>query len=132
VTIIKVITNFRYQWTQLLVTIYQHQKLYLLKTYGILMAYLLGSFGKYRTLIYLARIKLICCNSVNLNGLLYNLPRINKIETCFSQSSRSTDVVDLWEFINWNNFVPRTYGAFLTSQYRHDYGCYNFKARVSL
>ena len=72
------------------------------------------------------------CNSVNLNGLLYNLPRINKIETCFSQSSRSTDVVDLWEFINWNNFVPRSYGGFLTSQYRHDYGCYNFKARVSL
>ena len=72
------------------------------------------------------------CNSVNLNGLLYNLPRINKIETCFSQSSMSTDVVDLWEFINWNNFVPRSYGGFLTSQYRHDYGCYNFKARVSL
>lgn len=72
------------------------------------------------------------CNSVNLNGLLYNLPRINKIETCFSQSSRSTDVVDLWEFIDWNNFVPRSYGGFLTSQYGHDYGCYNFKARVSL
>lgn len=72
------------------------------------------------------------CNSVNLNGLLYNLPRINKIETCFSQSSKSTDVVDLWEFINWNNFVPRSYGGFLTSQHRHDYGCYNFKARVSL
>lgn len=72
------------------------------------------------------------CNSVNLNGLLYNLPRINKIETCFSQSSRSTDVVDLWEFINWNEFVPRSYGGFLTSQHRHDYGCYNFKARVSL
>lgn len=72
------------------------------------------------------------CNSVNLNGLLYNLPRINKIETCFSQSSRSTDVVDLWEFINWNKFVPRSYGGFLTSQYKHDYGCYNFKARVSL
>ncbi len=59
VTMVKVVTNFRYQWTQLLVTIYQHQKLYLLKTYGILMAYLLGSFGQYRTLIYLARIKLI-------------------------------------------------------------------------
>lgn len=72
------------------------------------------------------------CNSVNLNGLLYNLPRINKIETCFSQSSRSTDVVDLWEFINWNKFVPRSYGGFLTGQFRHDYGCYNFKARVSL
>lgn len=72
------------------------------------------------------------CNSVNLNGLLYNLPRINKIETCFSQSRRSTDVVDLWEFINWNEFVPRSYGGFLTSQYRYDYGCYNFKARVSL
>lgn len=72
------------------------------------------------------------CNSVNLNGLLYNLPRINKIETCFSQSSRSTDDVDLWEFINWNEFVPRSYGGFLTSQYRHDYGCYNFKAHVSL
>ena len=72
------------------------------------------------------------CNSVNLGGLLYNLPNINKIETCFSQSSRSTDVVDLWEFINWNKFVPRSYGGFLTSQYRHDYGCYNFKARVSL
>lgn len=72
------------------------------------------------------------CNSVNLNGLLYNLPRINKIETCFSQSSRSTDDVDLWEFINWNEFVPRSYGGFLTSQYKHDYGCYNFKAHVSL
>lgn len=72
------------------------------------------------------------CNSVNLNGLLYNLPRINKIETCFSQNSKSTDVVDLWEFINWNNFVPRTYGGFLTSSFRHDYGCYNFKASVSL
>jgi hypothetical protein len=72
------------------------------------------------------------CNSVNLNGLLYNLPRINRIETCFSQSSRSTDVVDLWEFINWNEFVPRSYGGFLTGQSRHDYGCYNFKARVSL
>lgn len=72
------------------------------------------------------------CNSVNLNGLLYNLPRINKIETCFSQSSRSTDDVDLWEFINWNEFVPRSYGGFLTSQYEHDYGCYNFKAHVSL
>lgn len=72
------------------------------------------------------------CNSVNLDGLLYNLPRINKIETCFSQSSRSTDVVDLWEFINWNNFVPRSYGGFLTSQYSHDYGCYNFKAHISL
>lgn len=72
------------------------------------------------------------CNSVNLGGLLYNLPNINKIETCFSQSSRSTDVVDLWEFINWNKFVPRSYGGFLTSQYKHDYGCYNFKARVSL
>ena len=72
------------------------------------------------------------CNSVNLGGLLYNLPNINKIETCFSQSSRSNDVVDLWEFINWNKFVPRSYGGFLTSQYRHDYGCYNFKARVSL
>ena len=24
------------------------------------------------------------CNSVNLGGLLYNLPNINKIETCFS------------------------------------------------
>lgn len=72
------------------------------------------------------------CNSVNLNGLLYNLPRINKIDTCFSQNSRSTDVVDLWEFINWNEFVPRSYGGFLTSQGGHDIGCYNFKASVSL
>lgn len=72
------------------------------------------------------------CNSVNLGGLLYNLPNINKIITCFSQSSRSTDDVDLWEFINWEKFVPRSYGGFLTSEYRRDYGCYNFKAHVSL
>ena len=72
------------------------------------------------------------CNSVNLGGLLYDLPNINEIRTCFSQSSRSTDDVDLWEFINWNNFVPRSYGGFLTSEYRRDYGCYNFKAHVSL
>ena len=72
------------------------------------------------------------CNSVNLGGLLYNLPNINEIRTCFSQSSRSTDDVDLWEFINWEKFVPRSYGGFLTSEYRRDYGCYNFKAHVSL
>lgn len=72
------------------------------------------------------------CNSVNLGGLLYNLPNINEIRTCFSQSSRSTDDVDLWEFINWEKFVPRSYGGFLTSEYRRDYECYNFKAHVSL
>lgn len=72
------------------------------------------------------------CYSQNLEGLLYDLPNINEIRTCFSQDSRSTDDVDLWEFINWEKFVPRSYGGFLTSGYRHDYGCYNFKAHVSL
>lgn len=72
------------------------------------------------------------CNSVNLGGLLYNLPNIDEIRTCFSQSGKSNDDVDLWEFINWNNFVPKTHGGFLTNGYRHDYGCYNFKAHVSL
>jgi hypothetical protein len=64
--------------------------------------------------------------------LLYDLPNINEIRTCFSQDSRSTDDVDLWEFINWERFVPRSCGGFLTSEYRRDYGCYNFKAHVSL
>lgn len=72
------------------------------------------------------------CYSVNLDGLLYDLPNINRIETCFSQNSKSNDDVDLWEFINWEKFVPRSYGGFLTGQYSHDYGCYNFKAHVSL
>lgn len=72
------------------------------------------------------------CYSVNLDRLLYDLPNIDKIETCLSQDRRSTDDIDLWEFINWEKFVPRSYGGFLTSQYRHDYGCYNFKAHVSL
>lgn len=72
------------------------------------------------------------CYSQNLGGLLYDLPYINEIRTCFSQDSRSTDDVDLWEFINWEKFVPRSYGGFLTSEYRRDYGCYNFKAHVSL
>lgn len=72
------------------------------------------------------------CYSQNLGGLLYDLPNINEIRTCFSQDSRSTDDVDLWEFINWERFVPRSYGGFLTSEYRRDYGCYNFKAHVSL
>ena len=71
------------------------------------------------------------CYSVNLDGLLYDLPNIDNIETCFSQDSRSTDDIDLWEFINWDKFVPRSHGGFLTGQYRHDYGCYNFKAHVS-
>lgn len=72
------------------------------------------------------------CYSVNLDGLLYDLPNIDNIETCLSQDRRSTDDIDLWEFINWEKFVPRSHGGFLTSQYRHDYGCYNFKAHVSL
>lgn len=72
------------------------------------------------------------CYSQNLGGLLYDLPNINEIRTCFSQDSRSTDDVDLWEFINWEKFVPRSYGGFLTSEHRRDYGCYNFKAHVSL
>lgn len=72
------------------------------------------------------------CYSVNLDGLLYNLPKIDYISTCFSQDRRSTDDVNLWEFINWEKFVPRSQGGFLTDQYRHDYGCYNFKAHVSL
>lgn len=72
------------------------------------------------------------CYSQNLGGLLYDLPNINEIRTCFSQDSRSTDDVDLWEFINWERFVPRSYGGFLTSEFRRDYGCYNFKAHVSL
>lgn len=73
------------------------------------------------------------CYSVNLDGLLYDLPNINRIETCLSQDIRSTDDVDLWEFINWEKFVPRSYGGFLTSQYNHDdRKCYNFKAHVSL
>lgn len=72
------------------------------------------------------------CYSQNLGGLLYDLPNINEIKTCFSQDSRSTDDVDLWEFINWEKFVPRSYGGFLTTEYRRDYGCYNFKAHVSL
>lgn len=72
------------------------------------------------------------CYSVNLDGLLYNLPNIDYISTCFSQDRRSTDDIDLWEFINWEKFVPRSHGGFLTSQYRHDYRCYNFKAHVSL
>ncbi len=72
------------------------------------------------------------CYSQNLGGLLYDLPNINEIRTCFSQDSRSTDDVDLWEFINWERFVPRSCGGFLTSEYRRDYGCYNFKAHVSL
>lgn len=74
----------------------------------------------------------LSCYSQNLGGLLYDLPNINEIRTCFSQDSRSTDDVDLWEFINWEKFVPRSYGGFLTSEYRRDYGCYNFKAHVSL
>lgn len=74
----------------------------------------------------------LACNSQNLGGLLYDLPNINEIRTCFSQDSRSTDDVDLWEFINWERFVPRSYGGFLTSEHRRDYGCYNFKAHVSL
>lgn len=72
------------------------------------------------------------CYSQNLGGLLYDLPNINEIRTCFSQDSRSTDDVDLWEFINWEKFVPRSYGGFLTSERKRDYGCYNFKAHVSL
>lgn len=72
------------------------------------------------------------CYSQNLGGLLYDLPNINEIRTCFSQYSGSTDDVDLWEFINWEKFVPRSYGGFLTSEYKRDYGCYNFKAHVSL
>ncbi len=72
------------------------------------------------------------CNSVNLAGLLYDLPNINEIRTCFSQNSRSTDNVNLWEFINWERFVPRSCGGFLTNEYRRDYGCYNFKAYISL
>lgn len=72
------------------------------------------------------------CYSQNLGGLLYDLPNINEIRTCFLQDSRSTDDVDLWEFINWERFVPRSYGGFLTSEHRRDYGCYNFKAHVSL
>lgn len=72
------------------------------------------------------------CYSVNLDGLLYNLPKIDDISTCFSQDRRSTDDVNLWEFINWEKFVPRSQGGFLTDQHRHDYGCYNFKAHVSL
>lgn len=72
------------------------------------------------------------CYSVNLDGLLYNLPKIDSINTCFQQDRRSKDDVDLWEFINWEKFVPRSYGGFLTDQYRHNYGCYNFKAHVSL
>lgn len=72
------------------------------------------------------------CYSYNLGGLLYDLPNINEIRTCFSQNSGSTDDVDLWEFINWEKFVPRSYGGFLTSEDRRDYGCYNFKAHVSL
>lgn len=72
------------------------------------------------------------CYSQNLGGLLYDLPNINEIRTCFSQDSRSTDDVDLWEFINWERFVPRSYGGFLTNEYNRDYGCYNFKAHVSL
>nr|DAD95213.1 MAG TPA: hypothetical protein [Podoviridae sp. ctsNK10] len=51
--------NFRYRWIQLPVTIYQHQKLYLLKIYGILTVCLLRNFGEYRTLIYLTHIRLI-------------------------------------------------------------------------
>ena len=78
------------------------------------------------------RASFLNCYSVNLDGLLYDLPNINNISTCLSQDSRSTDNVDLWEFINWEKFVPRSYGGFLTDQYRHDYGCYNFKAHVSL
>lgn len=74
----------------------------------------------------------LSCYSQNLGGLLYDLPNINEIRTCFSQDSRSTDDVDLWEFINWEKFVPRSYGGFLTSESRRDYGCYNFKAHVSL
>lgn len=74
----------------------------------------------------------LSCYSQNLGGLLYDLPNINEIRTCFSQDSRSTDDVDLWEFINWEKFVPRSYGGFLTNEYRRDYGCYNFKAHVSL
>lgn len=72
------------------------------------------------------------CYSVNLAGLLYDLPNINEIRTCFSQDSRSTDNINLWEFINWERFVPRSCGGFLTSEYRRDYGCYNFKAYISL
>lgn len=71
------------------------------------------------------------CYSVNLDGLLYSLPNIDNIDTCFSQNARSNDDVNLWEFINWEKFVPRSHGGFLTSGYRHDYGCYNFKATVS-
>ena len=72
------------------------------------------------------------CYSVNLDRLLYDLPNIDNIETCLSQDRRSTDDIDLWEFINWEKFVPRSHGGFLTGEYRHDYGCYNFKAHVSL
>lgn len=78
------------------------------------------------------RASFLDCYSVNLDGLLYDLPNIDNIETCLSQDRRSTDDIDLWEFINWEKFVPRSYGGFLTGQYRHDYGCYNFKAHVSL
>nr|DAT92463.1 MAG TPA: hypothetical protein [Caudoviricetes sp.] len=51
--------NFRFQWIQLLVMIYQHPKLYLLKTYGTLMVHPLGSFEQYQILTYLAHIRLI-------------------------------------------------------------------------
>lgn len=78
------------------------------------------------------RASFLDCYSVNLDRLLYDLPNIDNIETCLSQDRRSTDDIDLWEFINWEKFVPRSHGGFLTSQYRHDYGCYNFKAHVSL
>ena len=91
-----------------------------------------GLFNSNWTSLTTLRASFLNCYSVNLGGLLYDLPNINNISTCLSQDSRSTDNVDLWEFINWEKFVPRSYGGFLTDQYRHDYGCYNFKAYVSL
>lgn len=91
-----------------------------------------GMFNSSWTSLVTLYASFLNCYSQNLGGLLYDLPNINEIKTCFSQDSRSADDVDLWEFINWERFVPRSYGGFLTTEYRHDYGCYNFKAHVSL
>ena len=68
---------------------------------------------------------------MNLDGLLYDLPRINRISVCFSQDSNSEDDIDLWEFIDWDRFVPRSYGGFITTGYRHTYNCFNFKRHIS-
>ena len=75
------------------------------------------------------------CYSINLGKLLYNLPNLTYLVNCFNQNSKSTDDIDLWEFVNWEKFVPHNnnqeYGCFSTSGYWYNSGSFNFKRHIS-